>query len=192
MGVCGGRDRLRGARRRRRLGVRAPPAPLGVWGWGCRTGGTAGIGNGLGGNGFGRSSAPTSCNGQGHVPLDQLAPNPIHSGPGRFRHGAATASVGNLCQGLTTGVFKFFSQSCSSSPAWIDPRTHLASSAASALGLTILQRFPWPRFSCPALFEDSRQINPSTGIKKANAWSRVVPQHHHPAAPQPLSGARAS
>lgn len=165
MGVGGGRDRLRGARQRRRPGVRAPPVAFGARGSGCVTGGVPGMGNGLGGDGLGRSSTPTFCNGQGHLPLHQLAPNPIHSGPGHFRHGAATASVRNLCQGLTTSIFKSFFQG-SSSQAWIDAGDHLASSAGPALGLVIVQRFPWSCLSWPTLMDDSRQINPSMGAKK--------------------------
>lgn len=56
------------------------------------------------------------------------------------------------------------------------------------LGLFKPQRTPWP--PCPTVFDDTSQINPSTGIKKANTWSRVVLQHRHPAV-RPLPRAMA-
>ena len=48
------------------------------------------------------------CHGQGHLPLSQVAPSPIQPGLEHFRDGAATASLGNLCQGLTTLTGKNF------------------------------------------------------------------------------------
>lgn len=132
-------------------------------------------------------SLPSACRGQRHLPLDQGASSPVQSGLRHFGNGATTASVGNLCQRLTASILKSFSQSCSSSPSRIGPRGHLASRAASALVLVKPQRFPWPHFPCPALFDNARQINPCMGIKRStNIWVRVVLQHNHPAARPPI------
>ncbi|KAJ7411595.1 hypothetical protein BTVI_48957 [Pitangus sulphuratus] len=43
-----------------------------------------------------------NINRQGHLPPDQVAPSPSNLTLDTSRHGAVTASLGNLCQGLTT------------------------------------------------------------------------------------------
>jgi len=49
-----------------------------------------------------------SCHRQGHLPLDQVAQSPVQPALNTAREGAATASLGNLCQGLTTLIVKNF------------------------------------------------------------------------------------
>jgi len=46
------------------------------------------------------------CHGQRHLPLDQVAQSPIHLALNTARDGAATDSLDNLCQGLTTLIVK--------------------------------------------------------------------------------------
>jgi len=48
------------------------------------------------------------CHGQGHLPPDQIAQSSIQPGLDTAREGAATASLGNLGQGLTTLMVKNF------------------------------------------------------------------------------------
>lgn len=45
------------------------------------------------------------CYGQGHRALSQAAPGPTQPGLNNSRNGAATASLGNLCQGLSTHTY---------------------------------------------------------------------------------------
>jgi len=51
---------------------------------------------------------PKPCHGQGHLPPDQFAQSLVQPGLEHFQEGAATASLGNLCQGLTTLRVKNF------------------------------------------------------------------------------------
>ena len=48
------------------------------------------------------------CHRQGHLPLDQTAQTPSNLGLNTCRKGASTASLGNLCQCLTTLIVKNF------------------------------------------------------------------------------------
>jgi len=81
------------------------------------------------------------CDEQGHLPLDQVAQSSIQLALNTAREGAATASLGNLCQCLTTLIVKnFFLISdiplcCpplavlanpNSRKRWKSPSTHLA------------------------------------------------------------------